>query len=120
MLEIVIELDQRDIVPRLKELFPDIWVDRHLNGVIYCLATLEMGVKGTQQLNFLRCNALSYTDIEREIQQKVEAFFRGVEVEGIPIKYILFGPIPADPTYYGVTLLTEDNEIHLHFPPHWR
>ncbi len=119
MLEIVIHLDQYALVSELRRVFPDLSLEKRINGRRYYLASFADGPEGIRQRAFLSECHLEYIDQERQREQSIRAFFAGVELEGKPIDQVIFRRVLNYANYHSAALHTEDDEIYLRFPPHW-
>lgn len=119
MLQIVLYSDQLGIIEEMKVLFPDIYLEKFMNAKMYYRASLIAGPKGTQQIQFLRSHSIPFCDKELQQEQCIRTFFRGVELEGKRVTMITFQHLPNTADEHITILTTEDDTVHLRFPPNW-
>ena len=117
--ELALHYEQFGLLPELQRLFPDIILtcitDR---GNIYLVSFLRNG-EGVMQRRFLYDHAIKFVEREREREDTLRAFFRGVELEGHPIEMVTVRRVLNQPEYQSVRLATADDEVVLRFPPQW-
>ncbi len=103
----------------MKVLFPDIYFEKFIDMKMCYRASLIAGPKGTRQIQFLRSHDILFCDKELQREQRIRTFFRGVELEGKRITIITFQRLPDTVDTHVAILTTEDDAVHLRFPPDW-
>jgi len=123
MIRLVLHPRQRDLLPGLLEVFPDLYQDKYAQGVETYSGTFGEGAQRIRQQEFLYQHKVAYTDVTVEQQRTrlIQSFFHGVELNGYPIIDLNVRPILSTLNYHAATLRNdeEDEEVILRFPPSW-
>lgn len=119
LIEFVLYYEQFALLSELQEVFPDIVLACVTDqGNVY-RAAFYVGGREIAQRRFLREHAIKYVERERERENIIAAFFRGVELEGNPIVTLTVRRVVDQPDYHSVKLTTHDDEMLLRFPSTW-
>jgi hypothetical protein len=116
LLEIILYIDERALLPELQKLFPDLAKEKFIGARVYYVASLREGAEGMRQRAFLSKHHLEYRNRTWQCEQSIRAFFSGVEFEGRPIEWVEFEVIPGA---QQATIKTAEMEVRLRFPLEW-
>jgi len=110
---------QKELIPELQKLFPDLAV-REMRGAgsIYA-GSLAQGQRGIQQIQYLHAHGLGYVNLDRQRERLIRAFFCGVELDGGPIYAISIRRSPTQPDKHIVDVASQGEQFSLHLPSWW-
>lgn len=117
--EVVLPIGQLALMEPLEKLFPVV-LHYHFTGCEYrLLVVMDKGQYYTEQRNFLKENALTYIDIATQRERWAQDFFMGVDLEGLPIKYISLYNAPNNPAAHMLVLSNGVRASSFVLPAFW-
>jgi len=117
MIELFLYHHQRDVLPELQTLFPDLEAETWREAGVCYRASFTQG-QIMRQIQFLHDHGIRYIDHHHRCEKRVRAFFQGVQVEGLPIREISVRPATR-PNAHAVILKTAATQVWLFLPPEW-
>lgn len=110
---------QKDLLPELQEIFPDLAVrETRDTGNIY-ESSLAAGTRGIQQTQYLHAHGLGYVNVDRQREKLIRALFCGVELDSGPIYAISIRNSPQNDGRYEIDIASQRELISLHLPSWW-
>lgn len=110
---------QQNLLPELRELFPDLAIveERAVDSIYE--GTQAQGTQGIQQLQYLHAHGLNYVNLERHREQLIRMFFCGIELDDGPIYAISIRDSTKRPGGHEVDLASQHEVVSLHLPSWW-
>ena len=115
MIEFVLIGDHFFLLPKIQEVFPDVFLAWILDTKNVYRASLYLGTREVRQLRFLQEHNIQYVLRERQRENIIKSFFAGVELEANRIAIVTVRRVVDIPDYQSVTLTTRDDEVVLRF-----
>lgn len=110
---------QKDLIPELQKLFPDLAVREMRAASNIYESSLAPGQHGIQQIQYLHAHGLGYVNLDRQREKLIRAFFCGVELDDGPIYAISIRRPPTQPDKYIVDVASRGEQFSLHLPSWW-
>lgn len=117
MIELFLYGYQRDLLPELQAMFPDLEAETWREAGVCYRASFTQG-QIMRQIQFLHDHSIRYIDHQQQCEKRVRAFFQGVQVEGLPIREISMRPATR-PQAHAVILKTAATQVWMFLPPEW-